>query len=72
MDKKILIFCSNIVFILTYEPYPKMGQYSPILMQSCFIVADELWETDFDPVHVLLRAVYKKDFQSAMDRYTDL
>ena len=36
------------------------------------LISDELWETDFDPVHVLLRAVYKKDFQSAMDRYTEL
>ncbi|KAJ8313482.1 hypothetical protein KUTeg_008043 [Tegillarca granosa] len=30
-----------------------------------------IWENDFDPVHVSLRAVYKKDVQSSMDRYTE-
>ncbi|XP_052267250.1 E3 ubiquitin-protein ligase UBR3-like [Dreissena polymorpha] len=41
------------------------------LQQGTYVPKDELWETEFDPVHVLLRSVYKNDFQSAMDRYTE-
>ncbi|XP_060602002.1 E3 ubiquitin-protein ligase UBR3-like, partial [Ruditapes philippinarum] len=41
------------------------------LQQGSYQPKDEIWEQEFDPVHVLLRAVYKNDFQSAMDRYTE-
>ncbi|WAQ93484.1 UBR3-like protein [Mya arenaria] len=41
------------------------------LQQGTYVPKDELWEKEFDPVHVLLRAVYKNDFQSAMDRYSE-
>lgn len=30
-----------------------------------------VWEREFDPVHVSLRALYKKDIQTALDRYTE-
>ncbi|KAL4222682.1 E3 ubiquitin-protein ligase ubr3 [Mactra antiquata] len=41
------------------------------LQQGTYVPKDKLWEEEYDPVHVLLRAVYKNDFQSAMDRYTE-
>ncbi|XP_038076588.1 E3 ubiquitin-protein ligase UBR3-like isoform X3 [Patiria miniata] len=39
----------------------QQGHYSP---------KPSVWETEFDPIHVLLRCMQKKDFQSAMDRYS--
>jgi hypothetical protein len=36
-----------------------------------YYFSGEIWEKDFDPVHVAMRALYKKDLQSAMDRYTE-
>nr|XP_016852246.1 PREDICTED: E3 ubiquitin-protein ligase UBR3 [Anolis carolinensis] len=30
----------------------------------------EVWDKEFDPVMVILRTVYRRDVQSAMDRYT--
>ena len=39
---------------------------------TCILfLSGEIWEKDFDPVHVSMRALYKKDLQSSMDRYTD-
>lgn len=29
----------------------------------------EVWEKEFDPIMVVLRTVYRRDVQSAMDRY---
>lgn len=41
------------------------------LQQGTYVPKDEVWEKDFDPVHVSLRAIYRRDMQSAMDRYTE-
>ncbi|XP_052094995.1 E3 ubiquitin-protein ligase UBR3-like [Mytilus californianus] len=41
------------------------------LQQGTYKPKGEIWEKDFDPVHVAIRALYKKDLQSSMDRYTD-
>ncbi|XP_069111047.1 E3 ubiquitin-protein ligase ubr3-like [Argopecten irradians] len=40
------------------------------LQQGTYVPKDFIWEQEFDPVHVALRAVSKKDFQSSMDRYS--
>lgn len=38
--------------------------------QGMYIPEAHVWEDLFDPLHVLLRAVHRKDFQVSMDRYT--
>lgn len=35
----------------------------------CFFQTAEVWEKEFDPIMVVLRTVYRRDVQSAMDRY---
>ncbi|XP_058794286.1 E3 ubiquitin-protein ligase Ubr3 isoform X2 [Phymastichus coffea] len=37
--------------------------------QGMYIPKAHVWEELFDPLHVLLRAVHRKDFQVSMDRY---
>ncbi|KAM6935004.1 E3 ubiquitin-protein ligase ubr3 isoform 2-T2 [Xenentodon cancila] len=46
-----------------FEPGGSMqqGMYTP----KC-----EVWEKEFDPIMVILRTVYRRDVQSAMDRYS--
>ncbi|XP_022907951.1 E3 ubiquitin-protein ligase Ubr3 [Onthophagus taurus] len=39
----------------------QQGQYSP---------KSSVWDKHFDPIHVLLRAVHRREFQTSMDRYT--
>lgn len=45
-----------------------------ILSEIMFLVPckGEIWDQEFDPVMVILRTVYRRDVQSAMDRYTTL
>ena len=38
----------------------QQGMYSP---------RSSVWETMYDPIYVLLRAVHRKDFQSSFDRF---
>ncbi|KAK6165726.1 hypothetical protein SNE40_022591 [Patella caerulea] len=40
------------------------------MQQGTYVPKGFLWETEYDPVKVVQRAVYKKDVQSALDRYT--
>lgn len=39
---------------------------------SSFFSLAEVWEKEFDPIMVVLRTVYRRDVQSAMDRYAAL
>ncbi|BFY97084.1 hypothetical protein BsWGS_00124 [Bradybaena similaris] len=41
------------------------------LQQGTYVPKASVWEVDFDPVHVSQRAIYRRDMQSAMDRYTE-
>ncbi|CAG5130488.1 unnamed protein product [Candidula unifasciata] len=41
------------------------------LQQGTYVPKASVWENDFDPVHVSQRAIYRRDMQSAMDRYTE-
>ena len=40
------------------------------LSQGMFYPKSEIWEKEYDPLHVLLRAVHRRDYQSSMDRFT--
>ncbi|KAI1295772.1 E3 ubiquitin-protein ligase UBR3 [Halotydeus destructor] len=40
------------------------------LSQGTFSPKSDVWEDEFDPIHVLLRAVHRRDYQASMDRYT--
>ncbi|XP_078537716.1 E3 ubiquitin-protein ligase UBR3 isoform X2 [Lissotriton helveticus] len=39
------------------------------MQQGMYTPKAEVWDTEFDPVMVILRTVYRRDVQSAMDRY---
>ncbi|KAG0423827.1 hypothetical protein HPB47_000437, partial [Ixodes persulcatus] len=40
------------------------------MLQGKYVPKGEIWEREYDPIHVLLRAVHRKDYQASMDRYT--
>uniref|UniRef100_A0A6I8NTV7 E3 ubiquitin-protein ligase n=1 Tax=Ornithorhynchus anatinus TaxID=9258 RepID=A0A6I8NTV7_ORNAN len=40
------------------------------MQQGMYTPKAEIWDKEFDPVMVILRTVYRRDVQSAMDRYT--
>lgn len=46
---------------------PPMG--SENLDQGLFMPIPEVWEKHYDPLHVLLRAVHRRDFQNSIDRF---
>uniref|UniRef100_A0A671QJL6 E3 ubiquitin-protein ligase n=1 Tax=Sinocyclocheilus anshuiensis TaxID=1608454 RepID=A0A671QJL6_9TELE len=39
------------------------------MQQGMYTPKAEVWENEFDPIMVILRTVYRRDVQSAMDRY---
>ncbi|XP_041117841.1 E3 ubiquitin-protein ligase ubr3-like isoform X2 [Polyodon spathula] len=40
------------------------------MQQGMYTPKAEVWEKEFDPIMVILRTVYRRDVQTAMDRYT--
>lgn len=40
------------------------------MQQGMYTLKQHIWDTDFDPVHAMVRAFNRSEFQSAMDRYT--
>ncbi|XP_074857119.1 E3 ubiquitin-protein ligase UBR3 isoform X3 [Carettochelys insculpta] len=40
------------------------------MQQGMYTPKADIWDKEFDPVMVILRTVYRRDVQSAMDRYT--
>lgn len=40
-------------------------------MTLCLFTGD-VWVSEYDPLHVMLRAVYRREIQQSMDRYTEL
>ena len=40
------------------------------MQQGLYIPTDDTWLSLYDPLHVSLRAIHRKDFQSSMDRFT--
>jgi E3 ubiquitin-protein ligase UBR3 len=51
----------------SYRP-PPVG--SENLEQGLFIPLPVVWKIYYDPLHVLLRAVHRRDFQNSMDRFS--
>ncbi|XP_013164217.1 PREDICTED: E3 ubiquitin-protein ligase UBR3-like [Papilio xuthus] len=51
----------------TYRPPPKGSEN---LEQGLFVPKPVVWEQHYDPLHVLRRAVHRRDFHSSMDRFT--
>lgn len=44
---------------------------SGTMQQGMYGPNASVWEHHYDPIHVLLRSVHRKDFQNSMDRYTE-
>ncbi|XP_068083669.1 E3 ubiquitin-protein ligase Ubr3 isoform X2 [Anabrus simplex] len=41
------------------------------MQQGMYVPRPAVWEQLYDPIHVLLRAVHRRDFQTSMDRFTE-
>lgn len=41
------------------------------MQQGMYVPKPQIWENRYDPIHVLLRAVHRRDFQTSMDRFTE-
>lgn len=48
------------------------GGYKTLLLPPLLSFLADVWEKEFDPIMVILRTVYRRDVQSAMDRYSAL
>ncbi|PZC73895.1 hypothetical protein B5X24_HaOG208690 [Helicoverpa armigera] len=51
----------------TYRPPPKGSEN---LEQGLFVPKPIVWEQYYDPLHVLRRAVHRRDFHASMERYS--
>ncbi|CAB3261049.1 unnamed protein product [Arctia plantaginis] len=51
----------------TYRPPPKGSEN---LEQGLFVPQPIVWEQYYDPLHVLRRAVHRRDFHASMERFT--
>lgn len=41
------------------------------MQQGMYGPKPKVWDELYDPLHVLLRAVHRRDFQVSMDRFTE-
>ncbi|XP_025832184.1 E3 ubiquitin-protein ligase Ubr3 isoform X1 [Agrilus planipennis] len=41
------------------------------MQQGMYVPKTSVWENQYDPIQVLLRAVHRRDFQTSMDRFTE-
>uniref|UniRef100_A0A1B6CS83 E3 ubiquitin-protein ligase n=1 Tax=Clastoptera arizonana TaxID=38151 RepID=A0A1B6CS83_9HEMI len=41
------------------------------MQQGMYVPKGRVWEELYDPIHVLLRAVHRRDFQTSMDRFSE-
>lgn len=41
------------------------------MQQGMYVPKPKVWEELYDPIHVLLRAVHRRDFQNSMDRFSE-
>ncbi|RVE39846.1 hypothetical protein evm_015504, partial [Chilo suppressalis] len=53
--------------VSTYRPPPKGSEN---LEQGLFVPKPIVWEHYYDPLHVLRRAVHRRDFHSSMERFS--
>ena len=42
------------------------------LQQGTYSPNPDVWLHEFDPLHIMLRTVHRREFQQSMDRYTEL
>lgn len=47
------------------QPTNESGQ----LTQGIYALKPDLWKSEFQPLHVMLRGSYKRGYQLAMDKY---
>ncbi|KAF8771573.1 E3 ubiquitin-protein ligase Ubr3 like protein [Argiope bruennichi] len=40
------------------------------MMQGTYVPKAEIWEEEYDPIHVLLRAVHRREYQASLDRFS--
>jgi E3 ubiquitin-protein ligase UBR3 len=41
------------------------------MLQGMYAPKPAVWEELYDPIHILLRAVHRRDFQTSLDRFTE-
>jgi len=41
------------------------------MLQGMYVPKSFVWDTLYDPIYILLRAVHRRDFQTSMDRFTE-
>jgi hypothetical protein len=41
------------------------------MLQGMYAPKPVVWEELYDPIHILLRAVHRRDFQTSLDRFTE-
>lgn len=58
-------------YLKQLSTYRSPPQGSENLEQGLFIPIPAVWEQHYDPLHVLQRAVHRRDFQNSMDRFTN-
>jgi len=65
-------------YSLNYIIYFQVAHYrapnleaSGNMQQGMYGPKSRVWDELFDPLHVLLRAVHRKDYQISMDRFTE-
>lgn len=61
-----LQLCSSFQ-LSTYRPPPKGSEN---LEQGLFVPKPIVWQQYYDPLHVLRRAVHRRDFHASMERFT--
>ncbi|KAG4079082.1 hypothetical protein HA402_001053 [Bradysia odoriphaga] len=58
-------------FLKELSNFRRPPQSSENLEQGLFIPVSAVWEKYYDPLHVLLRAIHRRDFQNSMDRFAN-
>lgn len=59
------------IFLKQLSKYKAPSSGSENLEQGLFTPIDDVWDIFYDPLHILLRAVHRRDFQCSMDRFTN-
>jgi E3 ubiquitin-protein ligase UBR3 len=55
-----------------YYSEPRFDPASGNMIQGLYLPKSYVWEEHYDPIHVLLRAVHRKEFQTSVERFNKL
>lgn len=66
---RIIYFHQKLFFQIAEYRAPNL-EASGNMQQGIYLPKPHVWRDLFDPIHALLRAVHRKDYQSAIDRFT--